>query len=255
MASKLKSPSAKTRTTGPTAKESGASGQAPKSTLREYFESICIAVILALFIRTFVVQAFKIPTGSMEQNLLIGDHLLVNKMIYAPTEVAFEAQALPIREIRRKDVIVFKYPVEPDRDFIKRVIGLPGETIRIEEKKVYINGEPLDEPYVYYLEPPGGSAGEIMYDIRRDNMPEVHVPEGHYFVMGDNRDNSQDSRYWGTLPRELIKGRALIVYWSYDAPKEAYLATGIAERAKELASVFIHFFSRTRWNRFFHLVR
>src|ERR1041385_2983394 len=124
-----------------------------KSTVREYFESIVIAVILALFVRTFVLQAFKIPTGSMENNLLIGDHLLVNKMIYAPTVSPVDRALLPVGTIKRGDVIVFKYPEEPDRDFIKRVIGLPGETLEVREKKVYINGKALDEPYTHFLEP------------------------------------------------------------------------------------------------------
>src|SRR5437762_7619889 len=128
-----------------------------KSALREYFESIVIAVILALFIRTYVVQAFKIPTGSMENNLLIGDHLLVNKFVFGPSASRLERTLLPLGTVRRRDVIVFKYPVEPDRDFIKRVIGLPGETIEMRSKKVYINGAPLDEPYVHFLEAPSTS--------------------------------------------------------------------------------------------------
>src|SRR5215475_2264014 len=132
-----------------------------KSTLREYFESIVIAVILALFIRTFVVQAFKIPTGSMENNLLIGDHLLVNKMVYAPAMSSVERALLPAGTIKRGDVIVFKYPEEPDRDFIKRVIGLPGETLELKEKKVYINGQPLDEPYVHFLFPADATSGDL----------------------------------------------------------------------------------------------
>src|SRR3990170_1520535 len=123
-----------------------------KSTAREYFESIVIAVILALFIRTFVVQAFKIPTGSMEENLLIGDHLLVNKFVFGPTLSDVEQILLPIGTIDRRDIVVFKYPEEPERDFIKRVIGLPGETVEVRQKKVYINGVPLDEPYAHYLE-------------------------------------------------------------------------------------------------------
>ena len=127
-----------------------------KSTLREYFESIVIAVILALFIRTFVVQAFKIPTGSMEENLLIGDHLLVNKFVFGPTATGAERALLPIGTIKRRDILVFKYPEEPDRDFIKRVIGLPGETVELREKKVYINGTALDEPYVHFLTAPSG---------------------------------------------------------------------------------------------------
>src|SRR5262245_3424928 len=124
-----------------------------KSTIREYFESIVIAVILALFIRTFVVQAFKIPTGSMEENLLIGDHLLVNKFVFGPTATRLERALLPVADIKRGDVIVFKYPEEPDRDFIKRVIGLPGETIEVREKRVYVNGKVLEEPYAHYLMP------------------------------------------------------------------------------------------------------
>src|SRR5438128_1846301 len=124
-----------------------------KSTLREYFESIVIAVILALFIRTFIVQAFKIPTGSMEQNLLIGDHLLVNKFVFGPTASGIERALLPMGTLRRDDVVVFKYPEEPDRDYIKRVIGLPGETLEVRDKKVFINGRALDEPFVHFLQP------------------------------------------------------------------------------------------------------
>ena len=189
-----------------------------KSTAREYFESICVAVILALFVRTFVVQAFKIPTGSMENNLLIGDHLLVNKFVFAPTLRPLENSLLPIDPIRRGDIIVFKYPEDPERDFIKRVIGLPGETLELRNKRVIINDTPLDEPYVHFLFPPdeGGSSGapDINdFDVRRNYGP-VTVPGGHYFMMGDNRDNSQDSRYWGFLPRDYVKGKALFVYFS-----------------------------------------
>src|SRR6187200_3436221 len=129
-----------------------------KSTVREYFETIVIAVILSLFVRTWVVQAFKIPTGSMENNLLIGDHLLVNKFVFAPTPTSLERAVLPVRIIHRGDIVVFKYPEQPERDFIKRVIGLPGEAIELRQKKVYVNGTPLDEPYVHFLEPPGSHA-------------------------------------------------------------------------------------------------
>ena len=188
-------------------------GEYRKSTAREYFESICVAVILALFVRTFVVQAFKIPTGSMENNLLIGDHLLVNKFVFAPTTTRAEAALLPIDPIRRGDIIVFKYPEEPERDFIKRVIGLPGETLELRKKRVYINDKALDEPYVHFLVLPEDEGGGD-FDVRVQYGP-VTVPAGHYFMMGDNRDNSQDSRYWGFLPQEYIKGRALFVYFSF----------------------------------------
>ncbi len=185
-----------------------------KSTAREYFESILIAVILALFARTFVVQAFKIPTGSMEPNLLIGDHLLVNKFVTAPTMFGFERALLPTREVRRGDIIVFKYPEEPERDFIKRVIGLPGETLELTNKQVHINGEPIDEPYAHFMQPPSTDGTAQPWDPRHTFGP-VTVPDGHYFMMGDNRDNSQDSRFWGFMPASFVKGRAMVIYWSF----------------------------------------
>jgi signal peptidase I len=185
-----------------------------KSVVREYFESIVIAVILALFVRTWAVQAFKIPTGSMENNLLIGDHLLVNKFVFGPTTGAVERAILPMRDIRRGDIAVFKYPDEPERDFIKRVIGLPGETVELRNKKVYINGQPLEESYVHFLEPAHNAQEVTSFDVRERYGP-VQVPSDQYFVMGDNRDNSQDSRYWGFLPREYVKGKALFVYFSF----------------------------------------
>ena len=187
-----------------------------KSTVREYFESICIAVILALFVRTFIVQAFKIPTGSMENNLLIGDHLLVNKFVFAPTLTGLERVLLPIDPIRRGDILVFKFPEDPQRDFVKRVIGLPGETVEMRNKKMLINGTALDEPYAHFLFPvesEGGGADFTDAGVQRNYGPVV-VPEGQYFMMGDNRDNSQDSRYWGFLRRDYIKGKALFVYFS-----------------------------------------
>jgi signal peptidase I len=228
-----------------------------KSTLREYFESIVIAVILALFIRTFVVQAFKIPTGSMEENLLIGDHLLVNKLVFGPTATDLERKLLPVGTIRRRDVIVFKYPEEPDRDFIKRVIGLPGETVEVRGKKVYIDGNALDEPYAHYLQPittPSEFHEVTSFDVRERYGP-VTVPANQFFVMGDNRDNSQDSRYWGFLPRENIKGKALLIYWSYEAGRGDYQEDGAGATLKGFGSVFVHFFTRTRWDRMLHQIR
>ncbi len=214
-----------------------------KSVAREYFESLVIAVVLALFIRTFVVQAFKIPTGSMEPNLLIGDHLLVNKFVFGPSLTGLERTVLPMTDISRGDVIVHKFPEEPERDFIKRVIGLPGDQVEVRHKRVYINGKLLDEPYAFYLEPPPPTPpNEIGPDERpstgdlREAYGPVTVPPGHYFMMGDNRDNSQDSRYWGFLPREYVKGRALVIYWSY-AAEAGNVVTG------------------TRWGRLLHQVR
>ena len=221
-----------------------------KSTVREYFESICVAVILALFVRTFVVQAFKIPTGSMENNLLIGDHLLVNKFVFAPSAVDAERALMPERDIKRGDVIVFKYPDEPERDFIKRVIGLPGETLELRNKKVFVDGHELNEPYVHFLEPASTSQEVTSFDVRERYGP-VHVPSEQYFVMGDNRDNSQDSRYWGFLPRTYIKGKALMIYWSYESGSADYVDGGIGTTISRLASVVTHFFTRTRWERLF----
>ena len=227
-----------------------------KSTVREYFESIVIAVILALFVRTWVFQAFKIPTGSMEQNLLIGDHLVVNKFLFAPTATGLERALLPVTDIKRGDVIVFKYPEEPERDFVKRVIGLPGETLEVREKRVYINGQRIDEPYVFYLEPPGQMTGQheaTAFDLRERYGPVV-IPPDSYFMMGDNRDNSQDSRYWGFLPRSYVKGRALMVYWSFESGREDYRDDGLGATIGRLASVVVHFFTRTRWDRLLHQI-
>jgi signal peptidase I len=190
-----------------------------KSTMREYFESIVVAVILALFVRTFVFQAFKIPTGSMKPNLLVGDHLLVNKFIFAPAASRLERALLPMRPIERGDVIVFKFPEEPERDFIKRVVGLPGDALELKNQTIHINGMPLIEPYAHYLFPPTAQGQINGFDLRRQYGP-VTVPEGHYFMMGDNRDDSQDSRFWGFLPASYVKGRALFIYWSFDSPDD-----------------------------------
>ncbi|MBI4477581.1 MAG: signal peptidase I [Acidobacteria bacterium] len=219
-----------------------------KSTAREYFESIVIAVILALFIRTFVVQAFKIPTGSMEPNLLIGDHLLVNKFVLAPTRSRAEGAILPIDEVRRGDVVVFKYPEEPERDFIKRVIGLPGETVELKGHEVLINGKPLTEPYAHYTQPVPDE-DELSLDVRSKYGP-VTVPAAHYFVMGDNRDNSQDSRYWGFLPGSYVKGKALMIYYSYEPDEDSGASSGLSR----LPSLVAQFFTRIRWNRLLHQI-
>jgi signal peptidase I len=167
-----------------------------KSVLREYAEALIVAVLLALVIRTFVVQAFKIPSGSMLPTLQIGDHILVNKFIYS------------FRPIQRGDIIVFKFPQDETRDFIKRVIGLPGDTLEIRGKRVLINGVPLQEPYTVYSDGPFARGGD------REQLGPLVVPPGQLFMMGDNRDHSMDSRVWGFLDARKIKGRAFIVYFS-----------------------------------------
>ncbi len=192
-----------------------------KSRIREWSEALIVAAILALIIRTFVVQAFKIPSGSMEDTLLIGDHLLVNKFIYG-TEIPFTDQRiLSIRHPERGDVIVFEFPEDRGksyfqrRDFIKRVIGTPGDVVEVRDKRVYVNGEPYVIPQEVHKEndsiPPNLGP--------RDFMAPVKVPEGKYFVMGDNRDRSYDSRFWKFVDESEIKGLAFIKYWSWDRDK------------------------------------
>ncbi len=183
-----------------------------KHIVREYAESIIIAVILALVIRTFVVQAFKIPSGSMEDTLAIGDHILVSKFIYG-TKIPFtSSRILKIRDPRRGDVIVFEYPEDPSKDFIKRVIGTPGDTVQVVNKKVYVNGKLYVNPHEVHKE------SDIIPKEQnpRDNMDPVTVPANSYFVMGDNRDRSYDSRFWKFVRNDQIKGLAFIKYWSWD---------------------------------------
>jgi signal peptidase I len=186
-----------------------------KHIVREYAESIIIAVILALIIRTFVVQAFKIPSASMEDTMLIGDHLLVNKFIYGIKIPFVDGRFLKIRDPQRGDVIVFEYPEDPSKDFIKRVIGTPGDTIQVINKKVYVNGKLYVNPHEVHKEP------DMIPEAQnpRDNMQPIKVPENSYFVMGDNRDRSYDSRFWGFVKIDKIKGLAFIKYWSWDGEK------------------------------------
>ncbi len=206
-----------------------------KSVIREYTEAIIIAVLLALFIRTFIVQAFKIPSGSMLETLQIGDHVLVSKFIYGIKMPFTDKVLIPIKEPKRGDIIVFKYPKEPSIDYIKRVIAVGGETFEIKNKKIYINGELLKEDYVQFTDP----------DIRpaiegpRDNYGPLTVPLGKLFVMGDNRDNSSDGRFWGFVDLEAVRGKAFILYWSWDVDKSLFS---------------IGRFTSIRWGRIGHLV-
>jgi len=176
-----------------------------KSVFREYAEAAIIAVLLALFIRTFVVQAFKIPSGSMEPTLLVGDHILVNKFIYGVKLPFVRKTIIPIHQPRRNDVIVFIYPKDPSKDFIKRVIGLPGDRIEMLGHSIYINGKLFRDKHGVYTASPDSST----------RFGPVMVPQGHIFVMGDNRDHSYDSRFWGFVPLSSVKGKAFIVYWSW----------------------------------------
>lgn len=187
-----------------------------KSIVREYAESIIIAILLALLIRAFVVQAFKIPSGSMKPTLLVGDHILVNKFIYGiKLRVPFTSlnyTLIPISTPKRNDVIVFIYPVDPKKDFIKRVIGLPGDTIQIKDKKITINHLPMEDLHGVHSDQMTIPEAEQP----RDNTGPLIVPPNKFFVMGDNRDESYDSRYWGFVDQKEIIGQAFIIYWSWD---------------------------------------
>jgi len=209
----------------------------------EYAESVLVTGIIFLFITTFVIQAYKIPTGSMEQNLLIGDHLLVNKFVYGQNGNLLES-LLPARPVRRGDVIVFKYPLDPTQAFVKRVIGLPGDEIEIIGHTVLANGQALQETYTHFI-----------YGSDNGHFGPLKVPENSFFALGDNRDNSQDSRYWGFVPRDLIMGRAFVVYWSYETDRDEYYRTSLSERALQILDVCLNFFSKTRWNRTLLVIR
>jgi len=183
-----------------------------KSGLRENIEAIVVAIVLALFIRTFIVQAFKIPSGSMKNTLLIGDHILVNKFIYGVKIPYWQKTIVSVKDPKRGDIVVFKFPEDPGKDFIKRVIGIGGDVVAIRDKKIYVNHKRLNHKYGMYTDPhiiPGGIQP-------RDNFGPVTVPENSLFVMGDNRDHSYDSRFWGFVDLKKVKGKAFIIYWSWN---------------------------------------
>jgi signal peptidase I len=232
---------------------------------RGFIAEWTVTILLLLFGTTTLVQAFVIPTGSMEESLLIGDHLLVDKLAYAPAG-SLAKFVLPYQEVGRGDIIVFRYPIDLTQTFVKRVVGVPGDRIRIINKQLYINGQALTEPYVEHKTP--------YIDAYRDNFPsqpntqvyepavrmleqnvvneEIVVPDGSYFAMGDNRDLSLDSRYWGFVPRENIIGKPLVIYWSYDAPTERLQDSTIS--LDHMQDLVLNFFSKTRWRRTFQLI-
>ena len=188
-------------------------GEYPKKgVLRENIEAILVAIVIALFIRTFVVQAFKIPSGSMKQTLQIGDHILVNKFIYGIKIPYLRKTIVPLKKPRRGDIIVFKYPVDPDKDFIKRVIGIAGDEIQIRDKKLFVNQKRVNHDYGVYTD-----SRILSAKVRpRDNFGPITVPDHSLFVMGDNRDESFDSRFWGFVDYKALNGKAFIIYWSWD---------------------------------------
>jgi signal peptidase I len=217
----------------------GAPSASPRRAFaRDYLEAILVSVILALFVRTFLLQAYVVPTSSMEDNILVGDHLIVNKFLYAPSRGAL-ARLLPQRRVRTGDVFVFKFPDDPRRDFVKRAIAMPGDLVEIRDKVVYVNQAPLAEPGVTHSDRSVYAAG------RRDQFGPIRIPEGQIFALGDNRDSSNDSRFWGTVPIANVKGRALFVYWS--SPPE--------RPGRSLPGRIADFLTRTRWDRTFCPVR
>ena len=224
-----------------------------KNVFREYFELVAETAVFVFFVITFVVQAFQIPTGSMEPTLLVGDFLLVNKFVYDNGSPAIDRALLPRREIKRDDIIVFKKPDELSKDYVKRVIGLPGERLEIRDKQVYINDQPLSEPYKVHSDAQvrvknGYDNNE---DTIRDNFGPVTIPPGHLFAMGDNRDDSWDSRYWGVVPLSDVKGRPWITFFSYEAERDAYQKTSVRDRLKKL----LRFIPKARWTRMLKIIR
>jgi signal peptidase I len=227
-------------------------GKKGKGIFREYFELITETAVFVFFVMTFVVQAFQIPTGSMIPKLLVGDFLLVNKMAYARPVLPFEGVILPDKRLERKDIVVFKWPKDLTKDFVKRVIGMEGDKVEIRDKQLFINDKPIEEPYKIHKNNGTGSQDDI---YRQDsaigaNYGPVIVPADHLFVMGDNRDDSADSRTWGFVPLANIKGRPWIIYFSYEAERDAYLKTNIRDRLKKLVNLI----PKARWGRFLQII-
>jgi signal peptidase I len=236
----------------------------PRGTVAEW----TITILLLLFGTTFLVQAFVIPTGSMEDTLLIGDHLLVDKLSYSYPG-GFSKYVLPYESPRDGDIIVFRYPVDITQTFVKRVVGVPGDRIKLIDQQVYRNGKKLVEPYVVHKNPypdsfrdnfPNSEPNLTMLDPGREMLAnnvvngEVVVPPDSYFAMGDNRDNSLDSRYWGFVPRDNIIGKPLIIYWSYNASTESLASSSVTNLASHFLDLAEHFFTKTRWDRTFRLI-
>jgi signal peptidase I len=198
--------------------------------LTGFLASLLVAVILALFVRTWVVQVFRIPSGSMEPGLEVGDHVLVNRFIYGPTIWPEERELLPIRPLRRGDVAVFKFPPEPERDFVKRCIGVAGDRVEIVDKQLFVDSDEVSEgAYVVYRDPRSYSRSLMLDDgyRKRDNFGPVIVPKGQAFFLGDNRDFSHDSRFWGLVPMGYLKGRPLLVLWSGPGGESAEEGSGL----------------------------
>lgn len=230
----------------------------PRHWAREYFEALLIAGIFLGFSNTFLLKTFYIPSGSMEETLLVGDHLFVNRFLFGPTPSELEQKILPGREVRRGDIVIFRSPKEPTTDLVKRCVGLPGDEIVIVDKQLRVNGEPVDDSsYTLHRDP--RTFPNRRYLTReqrnRDNFGPFVVPEGHYFFLGDNRDFSYDSRFWGSVPRRYLKGRALMIYWSYGGETSDGQWIGWQEKLRLVWGTTSGFFTKTRWGRSFRVIR
>jgi len=239
--------------------ETAERAEAPQtSTLREYLEALLIAALFLGFTNTFVIKTFFIPSGSMEDTLLVGDHLFVNRYIFGPAATGLERALLPQRHPRRGDIVIFRSPEKPTVDLVKRLIGLPGDTIQVVDKVLYVNGERVDDSSFAVHKDPRLFPDRPFLDEtrrRRDNFGPVHVPAGSYFCMGDNRDHSYDSRYWGTVPESYLKGRAFVIYWSFGGGTSDGSWHGVGAKLRELGNTAFGFLTRTRWSRTLHLPR
>ncbi|MDP9121270.1 MAG: signal peptidase I [Acidobacteriota bacterium] len=223
-----------------------------RSVAREYLEALIIAAIFLFFTNTFVVQTFYIPSASMEKTLLIGDHLFVNRFLYGPALTPLERKLLPLRPARRGDIVVFRSPETPTMDIVKRCIGLAGDVIQVIDRKLYINGKAVDDSaYAIHIDPLGRSD----QTAAANNFGPFKVPPHNYFCMGDNRENSYDSRFWGALPEHLLKGRALFIYWSYGGETSDGRWEGVGAKLRDLGRTALGFFPNTRWGRSFRLIR
>ena len=226
------------------------------STCRETFEALLVAGLFLLFVNGWVFRTFFIPSGSMENTLLIGDHLAVNRYVYGPTATALERKLLPAREPRRGDIVVFRSVERPSEDLVKRLIGLPGDVVDLRDKQLFVNGQPVADPYVIHNDAAIGAVDSFHPQrIVRDQFGPYRVPPDSYFFMGDNRDLSYDSRYWGPVPRAYVKGRANLIYWSYGGEPPSADWQGWRAQLRHLGRTALGFVTRTRWNRTFDLPR
>jgi signal peptidase I len=255
----------KGNSTKPAAKPSPAA-PAAQGSLAKTIAEWAVTVLVYLFASTTLVQGFVIPTGSMENTLLVGDHLFVDKLAYSPSD-GLSRGLLPYRDIERGDIVVFRYPLDLDETYVKRAVGLPGDRLRIAGRRLIVNGVEMAEPYVvhktnlldsyrdYFPSEPNLALPPEGLDMLKEHVRngEIVVPRGQYFVLGDNRDNSEDSRYWGFVPRENIIGKPWFIYWSYEAPTEYLVAPGI--QLDYLLDLSRNFFTKTRWRRTFQMVR